>query len=60
MRFCPECGSTVYWSGDEMGGLIAVAVGAFAEPDFPAPRVSVWEERKHGWVTPPADAEHIY
>jgi hypothetical protein len=60
MRFCPECGSTVYWDSDAGGELIAVAVGAFADPDFPAPSRSVWEERKHGWVVPPADAEHIY
>ena len=25
----------------------------------PAPSVSVYEERMHGWVVPPADAEHI-
>ena len=26
---------------------IAVPVGAFADPNFPAPRVSVWEDRMH-------------
>jgi hypothetical protein len=36
--FCPRCGATVYWSGPEH---IAVPVGAFADPNFPAPRVSV-------------------
>ncbi len=41
-------------------GLTAVAVGCFGDPEFPEPAVSVWEERKHTWVTPPPNAEHIY
>jgi hypothetical protein len=32
-------------------GVIAVAVGAFADPTFPAPKFSVWEHRKHGWLS---------
>jgi len=50
--FCPECGSTVYyWTDPE---LIAVPIGAFADPSFPPPRVSVWESRRHAWVSVPA------
>ena len=30
-----------------------VAVGAFADPDFPAPEDSVYESRKHAWVQLP-------
>ena len=58
-HFCPQCGATVYY---ELGGLdayLAIPVGAFADPGFPAPSVSVYEERMHSWVVPPADAEHI-
>jgi hypothetical protein len=47
--FCPVCGSTVYWESNEPPPLIAVAVGAFGDPSFPAPRVSVYEERRHAW-----------
>jgi hypothetical protein len=55
--FCPRCGGTVYyWSGPEH---IAVPVGAFADPSFPAPRVSVWEDRMHPWVGLPDGIEHI-
>ena len=25
-------------------------VGSFADPDFPAPKHSVWEKRRHRWV----------
>lgn len=59
-RFCPNCGSTVYWTSDDMPGVTAVAVGAFGDPGFPPPTFSVWEERMHSWVLPPTDAEHIY
>jgi hypothetical protein len=41
-----------------MPGLIAVPVGAFADPSFPPPTVSVWEARRHAWVALPADIEH--
>src|SRR5438876_2844427 len=35
-RFCPDCGSTVFWtSEDYFPDRIAVAVGAFADPSFP-------------------------
>lgn len=50
-RFCPVCGSTVYWETEARPGLIAVAVGSFADPGFPAPQHSVWERRRHHWVT---------
>lgn len=49
--FCPVCGSTVYWEPSEPPGLIYVAVGAFADPAFPPPRVSVYEERMHPWAS---------
>jgi hypothetical protein len=49
-RFCPECGSIVTFSSDGMPGLTAVPVGAFADPDFPAPIYSVYEGRKHSWL----------
>lgn len=47
--FCPVCGSTVYWEPAE-AELVYVAVGAFADPNFPPPRVSVYEERQHPWA----------
>lgn len=58
-RFCPHCGSTVYYEIDQMPGVIAVPVGAFADPTFPAPVFSVYEARMHSWVQVPDDAEHM-
>jgi len=57
-HFCPDCGSTVFWEQDTMPNLVAVAVGAFADPTFPAPKLSVYETRKHPWVSTPEACEH--
>lgn len=57
-NFCPECGATVYYRDGGAPETIAIPVGAFADPEFPAPRVSVWEIRKHDWVTLPEGVEH--
>ncbi|WP_146646800.1 GFA family protein [Labilithrix luteola] len=58
-RFCPSCGSTVYYEIDKMPGLVAVPVGAFADPSFPGPIISVYEARKHAWVAVPETIEHM-
>ena len=49
-RFCPECGSTLWYTAEAMPGLTAIAVGAFGDPAFPSPEYSVYEGRKHAWV----------
>ena len=59
-HFCPHCGSTVYHEPEGLEAYLAIPVGAFADSSFPAPNVSVYEERMHAWVVPPADAEHIF
>jgi hypothetical protein len=58
-HFCPNCGSTVYYLPHAEPDLVAVAVGAFADAAFPAPRVSVYESRRHPWVTVPDGVEHV-
>ena len=41
-------------------GLVAIPIGAFADPDFPPPRFSVYEKRKHPWVAIlDHDIEHV-
>ena len=57
-HFCPTCGATVYYEPTALPDFIAIPVGAFADPGFPTPKVSVYESRKHGWIVPPPDAEH--
>jgi hypothetical protein len=51
-HFCPVCGTTVYWELGALPDFLAVAVGAFADPSFPAPRFSVYEKRSHPWAVP--------
>jgi hypothetical protein len=58
-HFCPTCGCTVYYRIDSIPDVIAVPVGAFADPTFPAPKISVYETRKHAWTGIPADVEHF-
>lgn len=58
-RFCPTCGSTVYFTAEGREGKVVVPVGAFADPGFPAPTISVYEERMHAWVQLPAGIEHM-
>lgn len=52
-RFCPVCGSTVFHTEEGVEGRVSVAVGAFADPSFAPPTVSVYDTRRHGWVTLP-------
>src|SRR5262249_9102929 len=37
--FCPTCGTTLHWENSARQGFIAVAVGAFDDPNFPPPRI---------------------
>lgn len=48
-RFCGACGSTVYWRIAAAPGFTSIALGAFTDLEFPAPRISVYEERRMPW-----------
>jgi len=58
-HFCPECGSTVFYWLDAIPGVVAIPVGAFADPDFPQPRVSVYGVRQHRWLRLPDNIERL-
>jgi hypothetical protein len=49
-HFCAGCGTTLYWELADLPDMIAVAVGAFADPTFLTPQVSVYGSRRHPWV----------
>ena len=57
--FCPRCGATVHYAALDQPEMIAIPVGAFADPAFPGPSFSVNEERMHAWVVMPQDIEHM-
>lgn len=46
-HFCPNCGSNVHWIFD---GAHVVAVGCYADAEFPQPTVSLYGKRRHGWI----------
>lgn len=49
-HFCPTCAAVVYWEADMLPDHLMIAVGAFADPSFPPPGVSVYDTRKHPWA----------
>jgi len=59
-HFCAICGATVYYELEKVPGFVGVPVGAFADPTFPAPTISIYEARRHPWVVMPDLAvEHL-
>ena len=57
-HFCPTCGSTVFWTFKGRP-VFAVAVGNFADPDFPVPTAELHAPYRHQWVQPIAGAEQF-
>jgi hypothetical protein len=57
-HFCPDCGATVFYTLSTAPDVIAVPIGAFADPTFPPPTVSVFESRRHPWLAVTAAMEH--
>jgi hypothetical protein len=51
--FCPESGSTMFWEHPLDASQIGIPVGAFADPSFPLPEVSIFMPHKHPWVVAP-------
>ena len=55
-EFCPDCGTTIWWpapEGSALKGKISIAGGCFADANFPAPTLSIYEKHKHPWVSAP-------
>jgi hypothetical protein len=50
-RFCPACGSTVYWLPEFRPRLVAIALGCFEDSSAMEPTQSVYEETRHAWVS---------
>lgn len=50
-HFCPDCGSTVFYENEDIPDAFAVPIGGFADPGFPQPTRSIFEERRHQWVS---------
>lgn len=51
--FCPTCGSTVYARASRLSEIVGVTVGTIADPAFPRPLRSVYEQSRHHWIALP-------
>ena len=63
-NFCPTCGSTVYWTFDEipesfpeelakrLPNIFVIPVGSFADPNFPPPDRNLFPELRPTWLHP--------
>jgi hypothetical protein len=52
-HFCPTCGTNICWEAPEiLPGAMGVAVGCFADPGFPRPILSAYEDTRHRWLPP--------
>ena len=56
-HFCPDCGATVFYTLAAVPEVVAVPIGAFADPTFPPPRISIYESRRHPWLETTAKLE---
>jgi hypothetical protein len=52
-HFCPYCGVTIFYEIERRPGMISIPAGAFADPEFPAPRVEVYEDSRCSWLPDP-------
>jgi hypothetical protein len=57
-HFCPDCGATVFYTVWPVPDAVSVPIGAFADPTFPPPTISVFESRRHPWLAMTAAMEH--
>lgn len=58
-HFCPTCSSIVHYELDGLPDFVVIPVGAFADADFPAPTVAVYEARRLSWLASPTSVvEH--
>ncbi|HLY93629.1 MAG TPA: hypothetical protein VKP14_02180 [Gaiellaceae bacterium] len=51
MALSVPTGATVFFTSPFMVDAVAIPVGAFADPSFPPPVRSIYEERRHAWVS---------
>lgn len=56
-HFCPECGSTVWYTADADPARIGIKIGCFTDPSFPAPKLSGFEAYMHPWALNTAELE---
>jgi hypothetical protein len=56
-HFCPQCGTTVFWTLDLRPDHVGVALGCLATP-VAEPARAIWLNEKHDWVRFPEHWPH--
>ena len=57
-RFCPTCGTSLFWTLDGHPDLIGVALGAIDDPKPEIAIHSLWERSKQDWISLDAASAH--
>jgi hypothetical protein len=52
-RFCPECGSQVFYTAPDEPDLVVVSVGSSADPLLPPADGRGYSSRRHWWLAAP-------
>lgn len=48
-HFCPTCAGNVFYEIEARPGMVSVLAGGFADPAFPEPKVSVYDDLRCPW-----------
>ncbi|KAE8449763.1 hypothetical protein EG329_007538 [Mollisiaceae sp. DMI_Dod_QoI] len=54
-HFCPDCGTTLFRTGDSFPGAVVLKAGVLDDPKFPGqnvPKAELFAPRRVAWVTP--------
>ena len=51
--FCTTCGSLVYMRAEGLKDALSVSAGCLEDPEYPAPQMLHWAQRKHRWLALP-------
>jgi hypothetical protein len=52
-HFCGTCGISTWYEIERRPGMISIPAGIFADPEFPPPRIEVYEESRCLWLPDP-------
>jgi hypothetical protein len=58
-EFCPNCGTTVTWSGEALPGVPGIAAGTFGDPNWIKPAIHAWTRSALHWVVFPSDVSKL-
>ncbi|GEA20467.1 hypothetical protein VH1807_contig00007-0111 [Vibrio harveyi] len=58
-EFCPACGTTMRLLIPDAPDYVVIPMGLFNNKEFPQPTISIYEQRKQGWVSFDCTMEHV-